>query len=89
MISRTTRKFRECLQNLPPEIREQARNAYKLFSQDPNHPGLQFKKVHTKQEIFAARISLDYRALCIRNGDTLIWFWVGKHTEYERVLKTL
>jgi hypothetical protein len=46
MNSRTTKQFRALLSALPAHIRQQARQAYRLFRQDPTHPGLRFKKVN-------------------------------------------
>ena len=52
-------------------------------------PGLHFKKVHATRPIYSARVGLGYRALAVRDGDTVIWFWIGAHDEYERLLRTL
>jgi hypothetical protein len=46
MNSRTTRRFRELFAALPAQIQRQAREAYRLFRQDPGHPGRHFKQVH-------------------------------------------
>jgi len=27
--------------------------------------------------------------LCSRDGDTVIWFWIGPHAEYDELLKRL
>ena len=63
--------------------------AYRMFSEDPSHPGLNFKQVHTSRPIFSARVSLGYRALAVRDGDTLIWFWIGSHADYDKLLSRL
>ena len=89
MNSCTTERFRSCFACLPQEIQRQAREAYKQFADNPSHPSLRFKKVHTDQPVFSVRISLDYRAFGVRDGDTLIWFWIGPHSDYERLLASL
>ena len=89
MTSKTTGLFRSALSALPPEIQQQAREAYKLFEQNPHHPSLRFRKVHATEPIFSARVTLNYRAVGIREGDTIIWFWIGSHAEYERLLARL
>lgn len=86
MISKTTRKFRACLQSLPDLIRRQAKEAYRLFREDPHHPGLNFKQVHPSQPIFSARVGLHYRAVCVRDGDVVVWFWIGSHSDYDKLL---
>jgi hypothetical protein len=46
-----------------------------------------FKKVQTQGNVHSARISRDYRALGTVEGDEVVWFWVGSHDEYERLIK--
>jgi hypothetical protein len=89
MTSHTTQAFRDALAGLPKEIRERARIAYKQFQADPRHRSLQFKKVHPTRAIYSARVTDDYRAVGILEGDEIIWFWIGKHEVYERLLKSL
>jgi hypothetical protein len=85
----TTRQFRRLLAAVPPEIRRQAREAYRLFRSNPRHPSLQFKKVHPQQPIYSARISQDYRAAGVLKGDTIVWFFIGSHAEYDAMLRSL
>jgi hypothetical protein len=87
--SRTTNHFREMFADLPDSIQEQARKAYRQFKQDPSYPSLRFKKVHPKLPIYSARINRDYRAVGQLEDDTVIWFWVGSHTEYDLLLEQL
>ena len=89
MKSRTTRRFRELLAVLLEHVRNQAREAYLQFEQNPAHPSLCFKRVHDTRSIFSARISLDYRAVGTVTGDEVVWFWVGSHADYDKVLKML
>ena len=64
--------------------REQARASYRLFEQNPQHPSLQFKKVHNNLPIYSVCINLNHRAVGIREGEDIIWFWIGPHSEYEQ-----
>ena len=89
MTSRTTERFRSALAALPEAIRARARHAYRLFRDNPQHPSLRFKRVHTTRPIFSARIGLGYRALAVQDGDDLIWFWIGTHGEYDALLRRL
>ena len=86
MRSKTTVKFRELYAKLPAKIRQQAKDAYKLFMADPNHPGLNLEKVLDKRPVYSARISGKYRAFGELVKDTMIWFWIGDHTEYDQIL---
>ncbi|GAA4448278.1 hypothetical protein GCM10023189_05910 [Nibrella saemangeumensis] len=85
----TTQRFRECYAKLPEHIQEATRKAYYLWKEDPSHPAIQFKQVHTTRPIYSARVSLAFRALGIRQDNTIIWFWVGSHADYDRLLKVL
>jgi len=74
---------------LPPQVQAQARLAYQLFRRDPFHPGLRFKQVHPTRPIFSARVGLGYRALAVRTGEDVIWFWIGSHADYDNLLARL
>lgn len=89
MKSRTTAQFRKMFANLPEQVQEQTRTAYRQFKQDPSYPSLRFKKVHPKLPIYSARINRDYRAVGQLDDDTVIWFWVGSHAEYDMLLAQL
>lgn len=67
-------------------VRERARAAYRLFRQDLHHPGLHFKQVHPRRPIYSARVGLGYRALGVLNDDTIVWFWIGSHADYDRLI---
>jgi hypothetical protein len=63
--------------------------AYRLFRDDPAHPSLHFKQVHPTREIYSVRVGLGYRALAVRDGEVLLWFWIGTHAEYDQLLQSL
>lgn len=83
MNSRTTRSFREAFKALPSDVRERARQAYRLWRDTPQLPGLRFKRVGDEVSV---RIGRQYRALGILQGDTVYWYWIGKHDEYDRLI---
>ncbi|HEV7405904.1 MAG TPA: hypothetical protein VGO11_23365, partial [Chthoniobacteraceae bacterium] len=56
---------------------------------DPWHSSLQFKQIHPTRPIFSVRISLDWRAVCIRSGDTALWYFIGSHVDYDKLIKAL
>jgi mRNA-degrading endonuclease RelE of RelBE toxin-antitoxin system len=82
----TTSQFRQMFDDLPKQIQDRTRKAYRLFQQDPNYPSLRFKKVHEKLPIYSVRINRDYRAVGQLDQDTVVWFWVGPHAEYDLLL---
>lgn len=89
MNSSVTKEFRKQLDALPTEAREQAERAYALWRLDPYHPGLQFKQVSRRQPIYSVRVGIGYRALGLREGDHVYWFWIGSHAHYDDFLKRL
>ncbi len=89
MNSRTTKQFRTLHGALPAHIRQQARDAYRLFRLNPSHPGLRFKKVYDDPPIYSARVGIGYRALGTLDGNTVIWFWIGSHADYDKLLAQL
>lgn len=86
MKSVTSRQFRELYSKLPDATRRGARQSYKLFRDNPAHPGLNFKKVEGHEGTYSARIGGHYRALGQLDGDTIIWFWIGSHAEYDKLV---
>ena len=88
MISHTEARFWKFYEKLPPEIQENADQAYQLWKSNPFHPSLQFKRVTPKKPLYSVRVGLGYRALGWREGNTITWFWVGNHDEYNRLLRS-
>jgi hypothetical protein len=86
MNSQTTRSFRELFAALPARVQRQAREAYRLFKENPSHPGLHFKQVQSEPPTYSARVGISYRAVGARDGDTIVWYWIGSHADYDRLL---
>lgn len=54
------------------------------MERNPRHPSLMLKKVN---DLYSARINDDYRAVAFEEDGTLIWFWIGTHAEYDKLLR--
>jgi hypothetical protein len=89
MKSHTTKRFRATFSELPEEIKEKGREAYRQFRADPYHPSLHFKQVHPVRPIYSVRIIRGYRAVGIIENAEIVWFWVGPHDAYLRLLAQL
>lgn len=89
MRSHTTAEFRELLAAAPAAVRAKAQSAYQLWADNPAHPSLRFKKVHTTLPIYSVRIDLGWRAVGVLQGEAMVWFWIGDHAGYERLLSRL
>lgn len=83
----TTERFWRCYSTLPLFVKKQAREAYKLFVVDPYYAGLHFKRIHSTRPIFSVRITIDYRAIGIMQDNEIVWFWIGSHSEYDKLIK--
>ena len=86
MISHTEDRFWKAYGRLDRQMQKRARQAYRLFEKNPRHPSLHFKKVHATEPIYSVWVSLDDRVLGIRDGEEIVWFWIGPYDEYERLV---
>jgi hypothetical protein len=59
--------------DLPQDVQRDAKRAYQLFQANPAHPGLQFKKLEGEDDLYSARIGLEYRALAAMKKDRIVW----------------
>ena len=89
MTSHVTFAFRRQYAALRPDIRRRADEAFHRFQRDPAQHGLFFKLVLPKYHIWSARVSDDYRVLGQRDGDVIWWFWIGRHADYDKLLRRL
>lgn len=87
MKSKTLPSFWKAYEQLDENIKKQAGKSYKLWRRNPFHPSLHFKCVNQKENIWSLRISLGYRALSLFEEDLVVWFWVGKHDDYKRLIQ--
>jgi hypothetical protein len=79
-----TSDFWHCYRHLPASVRELADKNFALLRNDPHHPSLRFKQTGS---FHSARVGLHYRALARVRAEGAVWFWIGRHDEYERLLK--
>lgn len=89
MISLTAAQFWKFYAALPRDIQRRANRAYVLWRTNPQAQGLYFKRVGTRLPVYSVRIGQSYRAVGILQNDAIVWFWIGPHDEYERILKGL
>lgn len=89
MKSRVVKSFRKAYKKLPESVRQQARDAYELFISDPYHSSLHFKLIRAEKQVYSVRIGIHYRALGIRDADEIVWFWIGIHAEYDKLIERL
>ena len=83
MRHRASRKFWRHYEDLSTEIQELADKSFDLLKENPHHPSIHFKKVG---RFWSARIGRQYRALAVEDGEDVIWFWIGHHSEYDEIV---
>lgn len=76
-------RFWRHYRSLPESIRSLADKNFKLLKLDPHHPSLHLKKVG---ELWSVRVGARYRALGLDRGDAIVWFWIGSHAEYDKLI---
>ena len=89
MKSHTTAAFRRLLSEQSERVRRDAQKAWRIWLVDPSAHGLQFKKLKLNGQFWSVRINDDFRVVGVMKGDAVIWFWIGSHVDYERLLKGL
>jgi hypothetical protein len=78
------KSFWKLYKALSPELQKQACKQYTLLKANPQYPSVRFKPVG--KLLWSARVNDNYRALAIKRKDAYVWFWIGLHDEYERIL---
>jgi len=84
LIHRASPDFWACYNALPAPIREQADHAFELLKANPRHPSLHFKQVG---RFWSARVGIQYRAVGVDAPDGIVWFWIGTHAEYDKLIR--
>ncbi len=85
MISKVRPAFWRAYDRLAPPVKARARDVYRVFENDPNHPSLRFKKLRGREDIWSVRVNDQYRAVGVRFGNTIEWIWIGTHNEFDHL----
>ena len=76
--------FWECYGDLPSAIQELADRNFGLLRSNPKRPSLHFRKV---SRYWSVRVGRRYRALAVEIEEGLVWFWIGMHAEYDKLIQ--
>jgi hypothetical protein len=76
-------RFWQGYNSLPRETQKQADKQFALLKSNPRHPSLHFKKTG---RYWSASVSSSIRALAVEKDGALVWFWIGSHREYEKLI---
>jgi hypothetical protein len=83
--SKREKEFNKLFSRLPRHIQNQAKEAYRLFKANPYYPSLHFKCIDTQESIYSVRVGRNYRVVGVWKGDTIYWFWIGSHEDYNNL----
>ena len=75
--------FWKCYNRLSKNNQKMADKSFALLKSDPKHPSLHFKNVG---KYWSARVGIHMRAIAVADGDDFIWFWVGPHSQYDKLI---
>ncbi len=85
MIHFTSPSFWEAYELLPKHIKKIADKNFEILKINPLHPSLHFKRIN---KFWSVRAGINYRALSVENEGGLIWFWIGDHSKYDKLIKS-
>ncbi len=85
MRSTVSDGFHKMFVQLPHRVRTIAKKNYQLWKSNPNHPSLQFKRIHAIEPLYSVRVGIDWRAVGLMEGELITWIWIGSHADYDRL----
>jgi hypothetical protein len=65
-------------------VQQLARSNFLLLKTNRQHPSLHLKRIG---RYWSAPVGASYRAVGISSPDGILWFWIGPHEEYERIIQ--
>ena len=89
MKSHQSSTFIKSFNLLPERIKNLARKNYKIWQENNYHPSLNFKEIRENTNIYSVRIGIGWRAIGYLENDVIIWFWIGSHSEYDKIIEKL
>ena len=84
MIHYASSSFWSAYESLPVYIQRLADRNYTILKTNPKHPSLHFKKAG---RYWSVRVGIHHRALAIEVDDNLLWFWIGSHADYDKLIR--
>ena len=86
MTHLTLPRFWEHYRQLPAPVQELADKNNELLKAHSYHASLHFKRVGKRQQLWSVRVGEHYRALGREKSEGIVWFWIGTHAEYDRLI---
>ena len=83
MTHYTAPSFWKSYDSLPKKTQLLADKNFDLLKENQKHPSLHFKKIN---KCYSARIGIYYRTLALEVEGGLLWFWIGNHSDYDKLI---
>jgi hypothetical protein len=80
-----TPEFWQHYRGLPQAIQLLADECFERMKSNPRYPSIHLKRVG---EYWSARVGLHYRAVAVEENAELVWFWIGPHDEYDKLINS-
>ncbi len=75
--------FWSAYEALPSAVRVLADKNFEFLKADPKHPALHINHVGL---YWSTRFGLHYGAFDVEAEDGLVWFWIGSHADYDKLV---
>ena len=76
-------QFWRTYRQLPDDVCALADKNFQILKADPRHPSLHFKRIGN---LWSVRVGSHYRALGTERPEGVVWFWIGSHADYDKLL---
>jgi hypothetical protein len=77
-------RFWQAYEQLSEPVRTLADKNFALLKQNPRHPSLRLKQVG---RFWSVRVGARHCALGIAIDAGILWFWIGSHADYDRLIE--
>jgi len=84
VIHFSSQSFWSAYEALPSSVKRVADRNFETLKTNPKHLSLHFKKINRYGSV---RVGIHYRALAVEVENGLLWFWIGSHAEYDKLIK--
>jgi len=77
---------------LPLHVQKLVVTAIRLWEANPKHRSLRLhplkdtRKGRQAKGSFSISLNRQYRAIYVLDGDVAVWYWVGSHADYDRLI---
>jgi hypothetical protein len=83
LIHHASPEFWEFYRALPESVRSIADRNFAMLKENPRHPSLRLKRIG---RFYSVCVGIGYRALGVEVSGGVLWFWIGNHADYDKLI---